>query len=794
MSTENEEASFAASVGREPNGTLARLARACVRHRWIVIGSWVLVLIGVNVVAAAVGPDFRTDFTFPNSESKEVQELLEANAPDRAGFTSQIVFTAQQGIDDPAVRSTLEDILDFAQSQGDITVTSPYDSAQQVSADGTIAFAQLDIRDSRSFTELQDVGNEIIDHGDAMSAVAGLEIEYGGDLFAEFSMPESEIYGLIAAVIILILAFGSVLAMGLPIGTALFGLGIASALVTLASHVIAMPDFTTAMVAMIGIGVGIDYALFIVTRYRENLRWGASVEDSIVAAMDTSGRAVLFAGLTVIIALMGLFLMGLSFVQGVAVASASGVALVMASSLTLLPALLGWVGTRIDRTTWAALVAVALIVVAAIVGIVAGASGIFLGGLLLAIVLFAASFAYKPLRRFVPHRSERPKEEQVWYRWSRFIQRRPWPNAIAGVVILLILAIPLFSIRLGFGDYGNYPEDSTVRKAYDLVAEGFGPGSNGPLFITIEGESANDQQAIGGFVDTLNGTADVAFSVPTAINDAVTLVIVYPQSAPQDEATSTLVETLRNDVIPASGLDAKVGGFTAGATDFSSYLGGRMPLLIGVVLLLSFLLLMLVFRSILVPLKAVVMNLLSIAAAYGVIVAIFQWGWASDIIGVPKPGPIDAWIPMFLFAIVFGLSMDYEVFLLSRIKEEYDRTRNNATAVADGLAATARVITAAALIMFCVFFAFVLGDDRSLKLFGLGLAIAVLIDATIVRMLLVPATMELLGDKNWWIPRWLDRILPHVNVEGHHEATTNGSDEVDNDESAPDKELTAANS
>jgi putative drug exporter of the RND superfamily len=590
-------------------------------------------------------------------------------------------------------------------------------------------------------------------------------------------MPQSEIYGLIAAVIILILAFGSVLAMGLPIGTALFGLGVASAFASLGSNVISMPDFTTAMVAMIGIGVGIDYALFIVTRYRENLHAGASVEDAVVDALDTSGRAVLFAGITVIISLMGLFLMGLNFVQGVAAASSAGVLLVMASSLTLLPALLGWVGNRIDETTWAAMGSIGVALVAIIVGIVTGQGAIFLGGLVLAIVFFLASFAVRPLRRRVPHRPERPKQERFWYKWSRFIQHRPWPSAIGAVVVLLVLSIPLLSIRLGFGDYGNYPEATTVRRAYDLIADGFGPGTNGPLFIMIEGETAADPEALATFAEAIDAADDVAFTVPTPINDSLALVIVYPESAPQDAETATLVGDLRDTVIPATGVDAKVGGLTAASTDFAKFLGGRMPILIGVVLLLSFLLLMAVFRSVLVPLKAVVMNLLSIGAAYGVIVAIFQWGWASSLIGVAKPGPIDAWIPMFLFAIVFGLSMDYEVFLLSRIKEEYDRTKDNAVAVADGLAVTARVITAAALIMFCVFGAFVLGDDRALKLFGFGLAIAVLIDATIVRMVLVPATMELLGDRNWWIPKWLDRILPHIDVEGHHINTEAAGDD-----------------
>ncbi len=768
MKLDQTPQSAAMAAGPSRRGLLARLARACVRHRWIVIGTWLALIVVVNVVAFGIGADYRTDFTLPDSESKEVQDALEATDPDRAGFTAQIVARSERGFDDSEVRSTLEDLFAFAEAQGDITVTSPYDSPRQIGADGTIAFAQLDIRDSRTFEELVDVGHEIIDHGDSLPEVQGLQIEYGGDLFAEFEMPESEIYGLIAATIILIVAFGSVLAMGLPIGTALFGLGVASALVSLGSHVLSMPEFTTAMVAMIGIGVGIDYALFIVTRYRENLSAGFSVEEAVVDSLDTSGRAVLFAGLTVIISLMGLFLIGLNFIQGVAVASSTGVLLVMAGSLTLLPALLGWVGYRIHETTWAALGAVAITVLAVIVGLATRQGLVFVGGLLLALALFGASFAIRRLRRHVPHRVEPPKEQRFWYRWSRFVQHRPWPSAVVATVGLLVLSVPLLSIRLGFGDYGNYPEDTTVRQAYDLIAEGFGPGTNGPLFILIEGETAGDQPALQSFVSTVEATENVAFSVPTPIDDSLALLVVYPDSAPQDAETATLVEDLRDEVIPATGVDAKVGGLTAASTDFAEFLSGRLPLLIGVVLLLSFVLLMAVFRSLLVPLKAVIMNLLSIGAAYGIIVAIFQWGWASDLLGVARPGPIEAWIPMFLFAIVFGLSMDYEVFLLSRIKEEYDRTGDNAEAVADGLAVTARVITAAALIMFCVFGAFVLGDDRALKLFGFGLAIAVLLDATVVRMVLVPATMELLGDRNWWIPAWLDRMLPDIDVEGHH--------------------------
>jgi putative drug exporter of the RND superfamily len=766
---------------------LERLARGCAHHRWLTIGAWVAILFLAGGAASAVGPDWRTDFSLPNGEAKDVQDLLEANNPDRAGFSSSIVAYDPGGIDNPEDRAALQQIYDVAAEQPGISVTSPFDAGneQQISQNGPyagqIAFATLDISD-RPFEELADLGTTIRDKGDSLDLPEGLTVEYGGDLFSEFELPASEIYGVLAAVIILIIAFGSVLAMGLPIGIALFGLGVSTSVVTVLSHTLSMPDFTSAMVAMIGLGVGIDYALFIVTRYREALHAGSTVDDSIAEALDTSGRAVIFAGTTVIIALLGLSLMGLAFVTGVAIASAVGVLLMVIASLTLLPALLGWVGARIDNTTRVALITVAVMVVAVFIGVAFSAPGAVLAGLVVSILLIVASIVFKgtKLRTLIPHRGDKPAEQRFWYRWSRNIQHRPWLNLGVGVVILLALAIPLFSIRLGFGDYGNANEDQTVRRAYDLLADGFGAGTNGPIFITVQGDVVSQADGVQNLAQGMQAAdpEGIAFTqVPPPLADDLALIIVYPTTAPQDAATDDLVHDLRSNIIPSltdgTNTVAKVGGQTAGSSDFASYLAGRMPLLIGVVLLLSFILLMVVFRSLVVPLKAVVMNLLSIAAAYGVLVAIFQWGWLEGIVGVDKSGPIDAWIPMFLFAIVFGLSMDYEVFLLSRIKEEYDRTvrrghPDNGTAVADGLAITARVITAAALIMFCVFFAFVLGDERALKLFGLGLAVAVLIDATVVRMVLVPSTMELLGDRNWWLPKWLDRILPNIDVEGHH--------------------------
>jgi RND superfamily putative drug exporter len=597
-----------------------------------------------------------------------------------------------------------------------------------------------------------------------------LRIEYGGNIFAGFELPASEAYGLLAAIIILVLAFGSVLAMGLPIGTALVGLGVGASLVTVLSHVLPMPDFTTSLVAMIGLGVGIDYALFIVTRYREGIHHGMSVEDSVVNAVDTSGRAVIFAGITVIISLLGLFVMGLAFARGLAIGAVIGVLIMMIASISLLPALLAMVKHRIDVTTRAALAALAAFVVITFFAVVAESLVLFLAAVVSAIVVTLASFAIKPMRKPIPQRARKPKNETFWYRWSRLVQRRPWTSALSATAVLLLLGAPLLSIRLGFGDNGNAPESTTVRRAYDMLAEGFGPGFNGPLFITVQGDTASDPAALESFVGVVRGVDGIAFAqaTPASQDGSLSLVIAYPTTAPQDEATTTLIKTLRNDVIPGTGVEAKVGGFTAAGVDFADVIGSRMPLLFIGVLSLSFLLLMAVFRSLLVPLKAVIMNLLSIGAAYGVIVAIFQWGWGMNLIDVGKAGPIESWAPMMLFAIVFGLSMDYEVFLLSRVREEYLRTGNNAEAVADGLTATARVITAAALIMVCVFAAFVLGYDRQLKLFGLGLALAVFIDATIVRMVLVPATMELLGDRNWWIPKWIDRMLPKIDVEGHN--------------------------
>jgi RND superfamily putative drug exporter len=499
------------------------------------------------------------------------------------------------------------------------------------------------------------------------------------------------------------------------------------------------------------------------------------VRESITVALDTAGRSVLFAGITVVISLLGMLLMGVSFVQGLAVGAAAVVAVTVAASLTLLPALLGFAGEQVERTRWRGLIAAGLVAVA-LVGFGLKLAPLAVG-LPLAVIVIIAGFFFGPLKKEVRHRPPKPLRETTAYRWSRIIQHRPWTAAVGGALALLILAVPVLDLRLGFSDESNFQDDTTTKQAYDLLVLGFGAGFNGPLLLVAEVPDGTDPAALEAVNEAVAADVGVAFVSPPRPNDptAPTAVIwsVVPTTGPQDAATTNLVNRLRDDVLPGveadAGVEVLVTGAVAVNVDFSDLLASRLPYFFAAVLSLSFLLLLVVFRSVLVPLKAVIMNLLSIGAAYGIVVALFQWGWLSDITGV-QPAPIEPWAPMMLFAIVFGLSMDYEVFLLSRIREEWHRSGDSRRSVADGLSATAKVITAAAAIMVFVFGSFILEDDRTVKLMGVGLATAIFLDATIVRMLLVPATMELLGDKNWWLPRWLDRLLPNIDVEGHAEA------------------------
>jgi len=510
----------------------------------------------------------------------------------------------------------------------------------------------------------------------------------------------------------------------MPLLVAVFGLGIGASLIALIANVLEVPDFAPQVAAMIGIGVGIDYVLFIVTRYRATLHAGRDPHDAVILAMATAGRAVIFAGCTVIISLLGLFVMNLGFLRGLAVSAVCTVLVVMLAAVTFLPALLGFVGRKIDS-----------------------------------------------LRvPFVKVRGAGDRNT-LSYRWSRVVQRYPWPAALICLVLLLALAAPALSMRFGFPDAGNDPDEFTTRQSYDLLTKGFGAGFSGPLLLVAESTTPGqrvDLQALGAVQRTVSATDGIAFVSPPrpSPDGTVALLAAIPTTSPQDEATEKLVERLRDDVLPgSSGVRVLVTGSTAGAIDANRYVADRLALFIGAVIVLSFLLLMVVFRSVLVPLKAAIMNVLSIGAAYGVVALVVQGGWFGSLFGITEPVPVPSFIPMMMFAILFGLSMDYEVFLLSRIREEYVRTGDNTAAVADGLAATARVITAAAAIMISVFLAFVLGDIVFLKMIGVGMATAILVDATLVRMVLVPSTMELLGNANWWLPAPLARLLPNVHVE-----------------------------
>jgi len=705
---------------------LERWARFSHRHRWWLLGAWVVALVSTLGASSLWGGQFANNFRLPGSEAQQAYDLLDERFPSRAGDLATLVFESQQGMDAPEIRQRVESLLAaVAEIPEVVGVSNPYEEPGAISRDGTIARADVQFATIIGDANLTDIG-QMVALADAANG-NGLRVEAGGEivLFSEGQHFDSgsEAIGLTAAVVILLIAFGSVIAMGLPIGAAIFGLGSGFAIITLSAKLFSFPEFSPQFAAMIGIGVGIDYSLLVVTRYREGMHSGKSVEDSIVLAVTTSGRAVIFAGIVVAISFLGLYAMGLPFVAALGTAGAIVVSLAVLVSLTLMPALLSLTGTAVDR--WK-----------------------------------------------VPflHNTEGVDTSSGWYRLSKAIQRRPLPYFLSATILLLVLATPALTMRLGFTDAGNGREELHSRRAYDLLAKGFGPGYNGPL-LGVADISNGRAAALPDIGERIAATSGVAYVSPPSVNPEgnTAVFVIVPQTSPQDEKTEDLVKHLRKDVLPpalaGTSIDFYVGGRTASGIDIGSRITGRLPYLFGGVIGLSFLLLMVVFRSILIPVKAAIVNLLSIGAAYGVIVAVFQWGWFAGLIGVGD-GPIEVFLPMMLFAILFGLSMDYEVFLISRIREEYLRTGSNAVAVSNGLTATARVITAAAAIMVSVFLAFVLGPDRVIKEFGIGLATAIFVDATIVRLILVPATMELLGDRNWWLPRWLDRLLPRVNVEG----------------------------
>ena len=712
---------------------LQRLALLCHRRRWTVLALWIVAAIGVSMLSGAFAGKWADGGRLPGTDSDTAYQILQRDFPKSAGYDAQIVFHDSAGIQrhQPAIDAYLATI---ATEPGVLSVTSPFTGgvggsgsgdgagtrARAISPEGTIGYASISMsaadgdlqKDLQTAKQMQD---------DAVPLrTTGLGVEFAGQGFTNGSVPSSELFGILAAVVILVIAFGSVVAMGLPITTAVIGIVTSLAGIGLVAAIVPTPQFTPQVASMIGIGVGIDYALFIVTRFRQ-ARLTGTAEQALVEAMNTAGRAVVLAGTTVMVSLLGMLLMGMSFLDGLAVGSSLAVLVAVLAAITLLPALLGLLGNHLERLS-------------------------------------------------VHRRGHTPSANSTWFRWSRVLQRRPGRVALIGLATLVALGLPVFAMRMASADQGNDAPNTTTRKAYDLISTGFGPGANGPLIVVAKmppgsgvGSPAVDQLVTS--LHSTPGIAAVGTPVASPSGDAV-IISVIPSTAPQAEATEALVRHLRSDVIRTTGVEAHVGGATASNIDFAGQMSSRLPLFIGAVLVLSFLLLTVVFRSLLVPLKAVVMNLLSIGGAYGATVAVFQWGWLGSIFGVTQGAPIEPWMPMMLFAIVFGLSMDYEVFLLSSIKERYDRTGDNSLAVADGVATTARLITAAAAIMVCVFGSFVLGDERSIRLIGFGLAVAVLLDATLVRLVLVPATMELMGKANWWFPRWLDRVVPHIGLEG----------------------------
>jgi len=702
------------------------LARWCIAHRRIVVVGWVVALIAANVIGHAVGSSYNSNYKGPSSAgSQQALNLLSRYFPTHKGDSASIVFESRAPIVSAAVRSQVDTLLAKVATEPHIaTVVGPYTGAHAISPDGHIAYATV-LFDERSFALPTSAINRVIHTAEAARTPA-LQIQLGGSPIEQVEPPKTgpaTVIGILAAMIILLITFGTAVAAGLPLLAALLALGTAIGLIALLTHVIDVVNFTPELAAMIGLGVGIDYALFVVTRYRAGLDAGIEPDDAIVTAMDTSGRAVLFAGVTVVIAMLGQLLVGVSFLRGPAVASSLTVLLTMCAALTLLPAVLSKLGRGIDR---------------------------------------GDPFG---LRR------RATRGPGFWERWAALIERRPLIAAILSLAILLTLASPILALRLGSADAGTDAKSTTTRQAYDLLAKGFGPGFNGPMQVVAKLPSAGDTGAANTLRAGFVGLPDVAAVAPAIYspNGRLAVINVFPRTSPQAAATTTLLNRLRDNVIPplehTTRAAVYVGGTTALFADFSSLLASKLPLFIGAVVLISALLLLVVFRSVFVALKAIAMNLLTVAAAFGVLVAVFQWGWLGSLIGISTTAPIAAFLPVMVFAVVFGLSMDYEVFLMSRMHEEWERTGDAAYAMRHGLASTGRVITAAAAIMVCVFASFILGDSLTIKLFGLGLASAVFLDAFLIRTVLVPALMALMGPRAWWLPRRLERRLPRVNVD-----------------------------
>jgi RND superfamily putative drug exporter len=708
---------------------MRRLAAFSHDRRRLVATFWVALIVLAGGLASVAGSGYVNNFTLPGTESQRALDLLRDRFPQQAGDTSQIVFHVQSGsLKTPANEAKIQAVLAKVDKLPSVASTvSPYKSTTAISKDGTTAYASLMFDKQAVDLDKPDI-ERVIDTAKS-GATGGLQVELGGQAIQMAQQAETgagELIGVGVAIVVLIIVLGSFAAMTLPLLSAFAAIAAAMGLVYAATGAFSIADFAPTLAVMIALGVGIDYALLVINRFRGERAAGNDVRESTLTAMDTAGRSVLFAGTTVVIALLGMLLLGVSFLNGPAVASAAAVALTMLSSLTLLPALLGFFGRRVK----------------------------------------------------VPSAPIEDAEPRGWGRWSATIERRPGLFAAGALVVLLLVASPVTGMTLGSGDAGNDGPAKTTRKAYDLLSHGFGPGFNGPLVVAAEVKGANGGTELARLQTSLKQTPGVAAVSAPVLNDkgdAATLTVI-PTSKPQDSATKDLLANLRDNVVPSVTRSApalaavSIGGATASTVDFGDVLSSKLPLFIGVVIILSLLLLAIVFRSLVIPAKAAVLNLLSIGAALGVITFIFQDGHLASLIGVETTSPIEPFLPVMLFAIIFGLSMDYEVFLVTRMHEEWERTKDASFAVRHGLALTGKVVMAAAIIMISVFGSFILGDDRTIKLFGVGLASAVLFDAFIIRLVLVPALMHLFGKASWWMPAALDRRLPRLSIEGPAEA------------------------
>ncbi len=718
---------------------MTSLARWTFRGRWIVLILWVGLLVGMSVASRSAGSAYSDTFTLPGTDSVAAYQLLLKAAPAQAGDTDQVVFQSTSGsVTDPANRAIITDTLNkIAAIPGVANVTSPFcptvapcSHSRQISSNGTIAYGSFNFS-KVAFRVPPEIVKKVLNVG-TTTQTSKLHIAFGGQAIASAAQRKGSpdaIFGFLGAFVVLLIAFGSFFAMLLPIGVALVALSIASGATILLSHVVGIAEFSPILGSLIGAGVGIDYALFVVTRTRQGLKRGMSSEESVSNALNTSGRAVLFAGSTVVVALLGMFVLHLGYLNGVAISASLTVAIVMLASVTLLPALLAFIGPRV--------------------------------------------LSRKERRHLAANGPEGEVTAGGWLRWSQFVARHPVRLALVSGVAICALAVPYFSLHLGSADAGSDPAGSTTHQAYEYLSQGFGPGFNGPLQIVVP-FTPGQATELGNFAAALHHVRGVVSTTPPIVlpyhvdGQQVALILATPAFSPQDQRTVDLINTIRHQLIPQYHLSAHIGGATAIFADFASVLKSKIPLFVGVIAFLGCLLLMIAFRSVLVPLTAAVMNLLAAAASFGVVVMVFQWGWGSSLLGAGT-GPIESFLPVIMIAILFGLSMDYQVFLVSRMHEEWVATQDNETAVTNGQANTGRVITAAALIMICVFLSFVFGGQRVIAEFGVGLGGAVLLDAFILRTILVPALMHLFGRANWWMPAFLEKTLPHLAVEAHDE-------------------------